>query len=157
MGGAILKYFTKEWYANGCEDSEENQNYVQYVQKYLPRWYNDFSFHDSKILDVKEIDNLMILNMEFDDFQHTKYQLKLYDPKIIEYCKLKNSWWLFDELYINENCFEFHIMVNDFEDSSIYRCFTAECSDIKLIFMGKTYSIKDSNNETVIYDYDFLP
>ncbi len=152
-----MKYFTKEWYANGCKDSEGNQNYVQYVRKYLPRWYNDFSFHDSKILDVKESDNLMILNMEFDDFQHTKYQLKLYDPKIIEYCKLKNSWWLYDEIYRNNSGFEFHIMVNDFEDSSIYRYFTAECSDIKLIFMGKTYSIKDSNNETVIYDYDFLP
>lgn len=152
-----MKYFTKEWYANGCKDSAKNQNYIDYMRSHLPRWYNDFSFHDSIVLDVKEIDNLMILNMEFDDFQHTKYQLKLYDPKIIEYCKLKNSWWLFDELYINENCFEFHIMVSDFDDNNKISYFTVKCSDILLIFMGKTYSTKTPDDITVTYDYDILP
>lgn len=127
------------------------------MRSHLPRWYNDFSFHDSKIINVEEFENSIVLNLEFDDFIHTKYQLKLFNPKIIEYCKLKNSWWLFDEMYINENCFEFHIMVSDFDDNSIISYFTVKCSDILLIFMGKTYSTKTPYDITVTYDYDILP
>lgn len=157
IGGTILKHFTKEWYVAGCNDSEKNQNYIDYMRSHLPRWYNDFSFHDSKIIDVEDFENLIVLNLEFDDFIHTKYQLKLYNPKITEYCKLQNSWWLFDEMYINENSFEFHIMVSDFDDNSIISYFTVKCSDIQLIFMGKTYNTKTPNNITVTYDYDILP
>lgn len=49
-----MKCFTKEWYINGCKETAENDKYVQYMQKYLPHWYSNFSFHDSKILTVKK-------------------------------------------------------------------------------------------------------
>lgn len=148
-----MKYYNREWYLFGCKETAETRKYIQYMQENLPRWYNDFSFHDSKILSVEKQKSLMILNMQFDDCKHTKYQLKLHSPNIIECCKLENTWWLCDEIYKTKNSYEFHIMVDWSDDNGEgWGYFTAECSDIELIFANRTYGIKDSDDKTIVYN-----
>lgn len=154
-----MKHFNKDWYKNGCKATPEIEQYIQYEKEYFPKWYNDFSFHDSQILSVENHENYILLNLKYDDCLHTEYQLKLHNPKIIEPCELENAWWLFNELYATEKGFEFHIMTNDYYDNDIYRYFTVECTDLELILLDKAYSIKHSFDEEIdwgnIYD-EFL-
>ena len=140
-----MKYYTEDWVYNCMEFNRLNKDkeYHDYSHKYLPDWYNKFSFHDSGIISVDENSDLMTLNMVFGDINETKYQLRFYNPIIIEECKLENTSWLADELYLTDDggC-EFHFMIDDFTSGEReLGFFTLRCSRMELIFRDKVYSV----------------
>ncbi len=143
-----MKYYNKEWYNNGCRPIEKNKEYIDYMNKYLPKWYKDISLHDSEILNVKECNDLITFNLIYDDYIHTKYQLRFYNPKIIETCRLVGTWCVSDEIYVNDESCEFHLMVDwseDGEPKPILGYFTVECTKIELFMNNKLYEIKSGD------------
>lgn len=140
----FMKYFGKEWYNGQCKSGMEQYEYLDYEKSTLPKWYTDFSFHDSKIIKIKSFDNLMVLDLISDDYKKTKYKIKFYNPKVIEECNLTNAWCISNELYFNDNSCEFHLMADvwsDIDDRFSHEYFTVKCSNIELLYGNKSYKI----------------
>lgn len=132
-----MRYFGKEWYRNryNNENVVETEKYFEYERKHLPEWYNEkFSIHDSKIIDVKYNDSLLVLTLIYDTYDHPEYQIKFYNPIILENCQLKDSWCISDEIYIDNSLCEYHLMcdvnVNGRYGNLYY--FTVRCSKIEI-------------------------
>ena len=53
-----MKYFGKEWYNGQCKSGKEQYEYLDYEKSTLPKWYNDFSFHDCLILNMYATDDM---------------------------------------------------------------------------------------------------
>lgn len=49
-----MKFFTKEWYLNGCKASVTTD---KIPDENLPKWYNNFNIHDCKIISSLPIEN----------------------------------------------------------------------------------------------------
>lgn len=138
-----MKYYGKEWYKNGCIiPKEKSQEYADYVNRCLPKWYSDFSMHDSEIIGFKKDKDLIKLNLKYDDDKHTNYQILLYNPEIVESCHLVGCWCISDEIYINDDCCEFHLMVGYAESVLVLNYFTVKCSRIEMQMNGKFYNIE---------------
>ena len=148
-----MKVFTKEWDLFGKYSDEKVQDYLSYEKKFLPKWYNEFSIHDNRIIQVIKTKDLLILDSVYDDSLSTKYQLKFYNPTIIEDCEMENAWCLVDELYINENKCEYHLLVEDSNGNKNY--FTVKCSDIELDINGRTYRVFGKSDKNSIFKNDF--
>ncbi|MCH5315084.1 MAG: DUF4085 family protein [Eubacterium sp.] len=145
-----MKVFTKEWYYYTSAYNGKTMPYLSYVKENLPRWYSDFSIHDNQIKKVIRTDNLIILDSVYDDYKSTKYQLKFYNPIVIEDCKMENAWCLCDEVYLTEDGCEYHLLIQDFNDNNVLNYFTVKCSNIELDMNGKTFKIiGDSGNKSL--------
>lgn len=132
-----MRYFGKEWYRNGCNSKNVVgvEEYFEYKEKYLPRWYNeDFSIHDSKIIDINYNDSLLVLTLIYDTYDRPEYQIKFYNPIILENCQLKDSWCISNEIYIDNSLCEYHLMcdVNVNERYGNLYYFTVQCSKIEI-------------------------
>ena len=147
-----MKVFTKEWYYYTSAYNDKTKPYLDYEKENLPKWYNDFSIHDNQIKNVIRTDDLIILESVYDDCKSTKYQLKFYDPIVIEVCEMKNAWCLYDEVYLTENGCEYHLMVMDFNDNDIRNYFTVKCSDIELDMNGKTFRMIGGSDSERLFD-----
>ncbi|MDE6413355.1 MAG: hypothetical protein K2K42_05680 [Eubacterium sp.] len=148
-----MKVFTKEQELFGNSNDKKVQDYLNYEKKFLPKWYNEFSIHDNIIIQVIKTKDLLILDSVYDDSISTKYQLKFYNPTIIEDCEMENAWCLVDELYINENECEYHLLVEDSTGNKNY--FTVKCSDIELCINGRTYRVFGKSDKSSIFENDF--
>ncbi len=141
-----MKDIEKKQHNRQYQLSEEQYTYLDYGKNNLPQWYNDFSFHDSKIIKIKSFDNLMVLDLIADDYKETKYKIKFYNPKIIEECNLLNAWCISNELYLNDNSCEFHLLADvwsDIDDRFLHEYFTVKCSNIELLYGNKAFKIFD--------------
>ena len=139
-----MKYYNEEWVNNCMEFNKQGKGkeYFEYSKKYNPQWYHEFSFHDSRIISVDKEENYMKLNLEYDDYKHTKYQLVFYNPQVLEECNLENTWWLVDELYQTDNGCEFHFLVDDFNSGNrVLGFYTLNCSRIELLFENQKYFV----------------
>ena len=145
-----MKYYNEEW-LNDCIEFNrlsKDKEYLDYSHAHLPYWYNQFSFHDSRIISVEKSRELMTLNLEDDNKEHTRYQFHFYNPKFIEECHLDNAWWLADELYLVDDGCEFHFFVDCDGSANLLGFFTLRCSKIELIYNNKIYSVgKESTPE----------
>lgn len=142
-----MRYFGKEWYRNGCkkENIDGIKEFFDNNEKNLPKWYNEnFSIHDSKIIDVNYNDNILVLTLIYDAYNHPEYQIKLYNPTIIDDCELKESWCISNEIYIEKSLCEFHLMCdvkhNERYGNLFY--FTVQCSKIEISFCNQNCLIK---------------
>lgn len=149
----FIKVFTKEHELFGNSSDKKVQDYLNYEKKFLPKWYNEFSVHDNIIIQVIKTKDLLILDSVYDDSISTKYQLKFYNPTIIEDCEMENAWCLVDELYINENKCEYHLLVEDSNGNKNY--FTVKCSDIELCMNGRIYRVFGKSDKNSIFENDF--
>lgn len=133
-----MRYFGKEWYLNGCnsENVVGADKFFEYEEKYLPKWYNDeFSIHDSKIINVKQSQDLLELTLLYDDNNCTEYKIKFFNFKILELCQLIDSFCISDEIYIENSKCEFHLMC-DIKGCGNLHYFTVKCSKIEIAFDG---------------------
>lgn len=149
-----MLYFGKEWYKNGCKVNNNNEinEYYNFCEKNLPKWYNEnFSIHDSKIIDVKYNDSLIVLTLIYDDCTHQKYEIRFANPTVIEECDLLDSWCISDEIHFVDNFCEFHLMcdtkVQEFYGNLSY--FTVKCTEIQIVFKDNYCVINGSAQGTV--------
>lgn len=156
-----MKYFTKDRYvlelfgkglAWHFKADERDNEYLEYKKNKLPKWYNEFCIQDDQIKDYAIADNKLIISIASDDYKHTKYQLIFHNPNIIESCELTNAWCYYDELYINDNSCEYHLMVMDYQDNSILEYFTVKCSDMELVINNKSFKVIDNTEMGSIWD-----
>lgn len=136
-----MKCFTKEWYLFEDYSDKAVKKYFEYKKKYLPEWYDEFCIHDHQIQSVTKKDNFFVLTLFTDESVKREYKLIFYTPIILENCKLEKAWCLIDELYIADNTCEYHLMVMDYDDNDILNYFTVKCSNMELLFDGKTYKV----------------
>ena len=147
-----MRYFGKEWYLNGCDNKNVDgvDKFFEYEEKYLPKWYNDkFSIHDSKIVSVKRSQNLLEFTLLYDDYNHTEYKIKFFNPEILELCQLIDSFCISDEIYVENSQCEFHLMC-DIKINEIYgnlHYFTVKCSKIEIAFDGNICIIESKIKE----------
>lgn len=114
--------------------------YNEYSSKHLPVWYQNLSLHDSYIVDVNkdDINNTLTVNVKYDDNKQTKYQIIFYNYEIIENCNLNSSTIIADELYINFNNVEFHLMVDTYAKNDVtLEYFTISCEKLEFRFLPK--------------------
>lgn len=147
-----MNYFGKEWYLNGCnsEDVVGAKEFMAYEEKHLPKWYKDnFSIHDSKIINVKQSEDLLEFTMLYDDNNHTEYKIKFFNPEILELCQLIDSFCISDEIYVENSHCEFHLMcdikINETYGNLYY--FTVKCSKMEIVFEGNVCIIKSKTKE----------
>ncbi|CCY66806.1 unknown [Clostridium sp. CAG:678] len=145
-----MKYFTKEWYKNGCVKNEEIFNYYKYCASHnaaFPKFWNKISFHDAKIINVISADKILTIELLLSDNFKTVF-LKFKDPQIIKNCELHDKICIAEELYI-KNGYAFHLLLSD-NNNELYE-FTMFCSNIELaepdalsVFTLAAYSIPGS-------------
>ena len=89
--------------------------------------FTKLSFHDYRIIgfDKKE-DNY---EMTIENYEDNLIKIIFENAKIIEYedIDFKNCFWLYEEVYKNNNMYEVHLMV----DSNGLKYLTLECKEIK--------------------------
>lgn len=147
-----MKYFGKEWYYNCC-NNEKGKEYLSYSEKCLPRWYNDFSIHDSKIEKICTDEKAIVLYLIDDDYLRTKYQIILHNPTVIESCNLIGSWCISDEVYIDNGLCEYHLMVDNCDSGKqVLDYFTVKCSEIEVVYNGKSHFIINNINDGDFYE-----
>lgn len=149
-----MRYFGKEWYLNGCnsENVVGADKFLEYEEKYLPKWYNDeFSIHDSKIINVKQSQDLLEFTLLYDDNNHTEYKIKFFNPEILELCQLKDSFCISDEIYVENFECEFHLMcdikINERYGNLDY--FTVKCSKIEIVFGSNICTINHDSKTKI--------
>lgn len=145
-----MKYFTKEWYKNGCVKNEEIFNYYKYCASHnaaFPKFWNKISFHDARIINVISADKILTIELLLSDNFKTVF-LKFKDPQIIKNCELHDKICIAEELYI-KNGYAFHLLLSD-NNNELYE-FTMFCSNIELaepdalsVFTLAAYSIPGS-------------
>ena len=145
-----MKYFTKEWYKNGCVKNEEIFNYYKYCASHnaaFPKFWNKISFHDARIINVISADRILTIELLLSDNFKTVF-LKFKDPQIIKNCELHDKICIAEELYI-KNGYAFHLLLSD-NNNELYE-FTMFCSNIELaepdalsVFTLAAYSIPGS-------------
>ena len=138
-----MKYFGKESYNGQCKSGKEQYEYLDYEKSTLPKWYNDFSFHDCLILNMYATDDYIELELTFNN-DDIEFYLRFYSPNIVENCNLIGSWCISDELYLDKNSCEFHLMVHAWSKTNNrleLEYFTVNCSNIELLYDNKPYKI----------------
>jgi len=86
--------------------------YRSYEENNLPEWYRGLSFHDNNIINVEYDEGKLVLTLNYDLPKTTSYKICFYDYEIIESCNLINAWILADELYLEQENNEFHLLVD---------------------------------------------
>jgi len=118
--------------------------YRDYKEKYLPEWYKNFKLHDSHIVNIEYLDDELILTVEHDMFKHPKFQICFYEYKVVEDCDIIDSWIIEDELYINYNENEFHLLVDTtIENHNLRAYFTIRFKKMEMIFNDLICTIGD--------------
>lgn len=128
-----MKYFTKKWYNNGCIFSEKETDYKRYYEKnkyQFPKTYRDISLHDAEIISIKKDRHRLSIKILLSDHKQA-IRITLKDQNIIEICDLKDKICLADEFYIENDSFEFHLLLSDEKNELFY--FTSKCSDFTVI------------------------
>ena len=124
--------------------NEEKHINLNYAKNNLPEWYNQFSFHDCLILNLYTTDDYIELEISFNDENDIEFYLRFYSPNIVENCNLIGSWCISDELYLDKNSCEFHLMVHAWSKTNNrleLEYFTVNCSNIELLYDNKPYKI----------------
>lgn len=128
-----MKFFTKEWYLNGCKDSFTAD---KIPDENLPKWYNNFNIHDCKIISSLPRENRgekLILQLDtlggicrFNCLVFSDYLIK-------ERCNILDSFCIADELYFKSNGrYEYHLLLQTFSKSgkSLLSYLTVNCKNM---------------------------
>lgn len=126
LGSAIMKYYTKYWYQNGCNAVEICDN--TFVDC-------DACLHDAQIVSASVRDKKLILEID-NSGSSCEYKYITFDHfKAIEDVNLTDlleSYIIAEEIYIKENNkIEFHLLLQSFNKGrSFENYFTLQCTKI---------------------------
>lgn len=133
-----MKYFTKKWYLNGCIDKPiiEDEHYYEY----------DTDIHDLKINNTVRKNGDFTIIFDDNDIWSNYSKIVFYDSEIIENVNLIGAYCLADEIYINNDYIEYHLLIwsENIDDFNNLGYFTIKSR--KVLF----YSSNTQNNAPIL-------
>lgn len=105
------------------EESNKDKNKVDVFEGI----FSEFNFHDDKITNFEKQENSYVMTIE--NYEGKIIKIVFEDAEIIEYEKLdlKNCFWLYEEVYSQNDTYEVHLMV----ESDGLKYITLKCKEIK--------------------------
>ena len=119
-----------------CNENEKIANktmksyekYFETIQDKLPqKILEDYEFHDCEIISIDKVKDDIVFTLDnsggFTDISKIIYR----NGEILENNLEENSYWVYDEIYILDDGYEFHIGISSGEE---YDYITLRCSDV---------------------------
>lgn len=148
-----MKCWTNECYNMYCRFRDDEKyflfkkqldEYRDYEKNHLPQWYRDLSLHDNHIIAAEYSEDKLILIIEYASHMHPEYKICFYDFEVLENCDIVNSWIIANELYLEDNGNEFHLLVDTEADNKYTRAYyTVKFSKMEMIFNDLVCSLGD--------------
>lgn len=119
-----MKYFTKQWYQGNQKlfiskkmrnlshkAFDDYQEHYKQIEPSLPDNMKDFHLHDCIIVDNEFIGKDFHMKIDSSNSACSLEKLIFVNAKILE-CdiNLDKATWLYDEVYLQQNHFEMHIL-----------------------------------------------
>ncbi len=124
-----IHYFCAQ---NEKELMEIQQEYVKHyksIEKLLPeKIQKQYGFHDCKITSFEHKGTDVIIEFDHSGGFTNVYKLIYHNATIIEEEHIEGSWWIYDEIYITNDSYEFHTALQD--ENSQVRYLTLKASDV---------------------------
>lgn len=132
-----MKYYTKKWYLNGCVDKPviDDKEYFEL----------DTCIHDAKIINSIKKDGYYTILIDDKDIWSDYSKIVFHDYDIITHTNLNGAHCLADEIYVREDCIEYHLLIwsENIEDYNNLGYFTIKAKKI-LFYSSQRNQIKDS-------------
>lgn len=111
---------------------EEFQKHQKNIVTLLPeKIRKEYGFHDCKITHFEQQGTDVIIELDHRGSYSNVSKLVYHNATIIEQEDIVGSWWIYDEIYILKDSFEFHTALQD--EKSQVRYFTVKASDVDFI------------------------
>lgn len=89
-------------------------NYYKSIKLKLSKNLQKIDFHDSKLLSIGRDNDDFIMTI---DYRQSISKLTFKNARIIEIDKdIEGFWWLYNEIYMTDNCYEIHILLQKCSD-----------------------------------------
>jgi hypothetical protein len=111
---------------------QEFQNYYCSIEKLLPeKIRKEYGFHDCKITSLSQQGTDVILEIDHRGGFTNVCKIIYHNAAVIEQDNIEGSWWLYEEIYIVNDSYEFHSALQD-ENGQVKYC-TVKASDVDFI------------------------
>lgn len=111
---------------------QEFQNHYSSIVTQLPeKIRNEYGFHDCKVTRFEQQGTDVIIELDHRGGFTNVCKLINHNATIIEQDNIEGSWWIYDEIYIMNDSYEFHAALQD--ENGQVRYFTVNASDIDFI------------------------
>jgi hypothetical protein len=111
---------------------QEFQNYYCSIEKLLPENIRkEYGFHDCKITGFTQEGTDVILEVDHRGGFTNVCKIIYHNATVIEQDNIEGSWWLYEEIYIVNDSYEFHSALQD--ENGQVKYFTVIASDVDFI------------------------
>lgn len=115
-----------------CQIEQEFQNHYRSIEALLPeKIRREHGFHDCRITRFEQQETDVIMELDHRGGYTNVCKLIYHNATIIEQENIVGSWWIYDEIYITEDAYEFHASLQD--ENGQVRYLTISASDIDFI------------------------
>lgn len=146
----VMKYFTKQWYRNNqkpfcfkkvhMQSEKVMDDYWEHysrIELHLPESIKKIhtnqgmDMHDCKIIDSGFVGKDFYMNIDSNGGFCSVNKLIFTNAEVLKSdINLDNAWWLYDEVYIQENRYEMHML---------FHSKTGELGEMIILFAGINY------------------
>ena len=162
-----MKYFTKQWYQDCQKESmlycnKNTKTLAQQLRKQIQKVHNDYqnhylqiepylhndikkiNMHDCKITDSGFSKNDFYMLIDSSQGFCSVDKLIFTNAEILKKdINLDNVWWLYDEIYLNQNAYEMHILFD-----------SKDCKLGEMVIIFDDIIVRETDNNPEIQEED---
>lgn len=114
------------------EIQQEFEKHVRSIEKVLPeKIRKEYGFHDCKVISIEQQGTDVIIELDHSGGFTDVCKLIYHNATIIEEDNIEGSWWIYDEIYIINDSYEFHTALRN--ELNQVKYLTIKASDIDFI------------------------
>lgn len=123
------------------QTEQEFQKHYRRIEAILPeKIRKEYGFHDCRVTHFEQQGTDIIIEIDHRGGFTNVSKLIYHNATVIEQENIVGSWWIYDEIYITKDAYEFHAALQDANGQVRY--LTVSASDIDFIkdtevFLGK--------------------
>lgn len=127
-----IRQFCAQKEEKAFDIQQEFQKHYSSIEGLLPeKIRKEYGFHDCKVTHIDQQDNDVIIELDHRGGFTNVCKLIYLNATIIEQDNIVGSWWIYDEIYIINDAYEFHAALQD--EKGQVRYFTVKASDVDFI------------------------
>jgi hypothetical protein len=127
-----IRDFCAQNEAKVLETRQEYEKYYKSIESTLPeKIRKEYGFHDCRVTGLEQTGTDVIIDIDYRGGFTNVCKIIYHNAAVIEQENLVGSWWLYDEIYIMKDSYEFQAALQD-EEGQI-RYFTVRASDVDFI------------------------
>ena len=127
-----IRQFCAQKEENILKTQQEYQKHYSSIEKLLPeKIRKEYGFHDCRITHLEQQGTDVIIELDHRGGFTNVCKLIYHNATIIEQDNIEGSWWIYDEVYIMNDSYEFHSALQD--ENGQVKYFTVKASDIDFI------------------------